>query len=327
MKLQLKVIKSVVLIVILVLVLTSCNSTEKDGEVILNEDEITTDALYNDNDEILSITCAASEGLASYSLTKLLYEQPDLLEHVVLDYTLFNDLPKLKEALASSEPSIAVLPFTLAVEVLNQTEDYRLLGVVKGNNHLLLGIQSLSDVKGKAIKVYDPSGFEGVYSSSIKRLRHSLALNGMVLDRDYTLSFVDKMEDMVPTEDNQLMMIEEVYLNYDEFKSFKSYVTLDETEDYQLAVIVLNAIDEVYPDLAKAFEKKYYDSCLWLSAFPDEAVAYANQINTTQTSMPVRSMYYFAAKKCIDQITQMLDWLGYRQEVKDLIEKRIYWAN
>ena len=315
------------LIIILAFVLTSCKASNTESEVTSNEDEVASDELINDNTENLSVTCAASEGLASYSLTKLLYEQPDLLEGVVLDYTLFNDLPKLKEALSLSEPSIAVLPFTLAVEALNQTEDYRLLGVVKGNNHLILGIQSLSDVKGKAIKVYDPSGFEGVYSSSIKRLRHSLALNSMVLDRDYTLSFVDKMEDMIPTEDNQLIMIEEVYLKYDEFKSFKSYVTLDETEDYQLAVIVLNAIDEVYPDLAGAFEKKYYESCLWLSASPDEAVAYANQINTTKTSMPVRSMYYFAANKCIDQIKQMLDWLGYRQEVKDLVEKRLYWAN
>ncbi len=327
MKLNLNQIKLMLLILIFTFILSGCQQTNKENEVKVVEDENTSEAVLINTDDVVSITCAASEGLASYSLTKLLYEQPELAKGVVLDYTLFNDLPRLKDALSTSEPSIAVLPFTLAVEVLTKSEDYRLLGVVKGNNHVILGINSLSDVKGKVIKVYDPSGFKGIYSSSIKRLTHDLALKGMVLDRDYTLSYIDKMEDMVQINEEQLMMIEEVYLNYDEFKSFSSYVTIDESEDYQLAVLVLNALDEVYPELAQSFANTYYKSCLWLSAFPDRAVAYANQINTTQTSMPVRSMYYFSANRSIGQITQMLDWLGYRMEVKEAVEKLLYQAD
>ena len=317
-------VRFIMLIFTLLMLLSGCELKKNNIEGQIIESQPTNESLQKYNEDVVSITCASSEGLASYSLTKLLYEQPMLLEDVVIDYTLYNDLPKLKEALSSSEPSIAVLPFTLAIEVLSKSEDYRLLGVVKGNNHVILGIKSLTDVKGNAIKVYDPSGFKGLYSSSIKRLTHDLALKGMVLDRDYTLSYVDKMEDMVQTQTNQLLMIEEVYLGYEEFDAFSSYVTLDEVEDYQLAVIILNATDEVYPELASSFENTFYKSCLWLSAYPERAVAYANQLNTTQTNMPVRSMYYFAAYRSTGQIIQMLDWLGYRQEIKDSVEKWVY---
>jgi len=283
-----------------------------------------TDTIEGEEIQNVYITCAAAEGLSAYSLTKILYEQPTLTEGITLDYKLYNDVASLKEALSNKEPSIAVLPFTLAIDTLVEQDDYKLLGVAKGNNHLLLGIESLYDVKGKSIKVYDPSGYQGLYSSSIKRLTHDLALKGLILDRDYTLSYIDAMEDMVQTSPNDLLMIEEVYLDNPQFKSYNNYVTLDEVEDYQLAVIVQRDAYEVYPELVSSFNNAYYRACIWLSANPERAIAYAMQIDTTQTTMPVRSIYYFNADKSINQILQMIDWLGYRQNIKERISNSVY---
>ncbi len=300
-----------------------------DSEIVStqNTDDYTlriSNSIFGEETQNVYITCAAAEGLSAYSLTKILYEQPILEEGITLDYKLYNDVESLKEALENKEPSIAVLPFTLAIETLITQDDYKLLGVAKGNNHLLLGIQSLYDVQGKSIKVYDPSGYQGVYSSSIKRLTHDLALKGLILDRDYTLSYIDTMENMVQTSANDLLMIEEVYLDNPKFEQYNNYVTLDEVEDYQLAVIVQRDAYEVYPDLVATFSNAYYRACIWLSANPERAVAYAMQIDTTQTTMPVRSIYYFNADKSINQILQMIDWLGYRQNVKERISNSVY---
>ena len=76
-------------------------------------------------EQSLYFNCIAFEGLPSYSLTKILYEQPQIKENIVFEYTIYTDWHLIFNAIEKSEPSLAIVPFKMAVEMLLETDDYQ----------------------------------------------------------------------------------------------------------------------------------------------------------------------------------------------------------
>lgn len=306
------------------ILITGCYKSNQPEESNLSteiESETITNAL--DRDQSVYFNCIATEGISTYSMTKVLYEQPEIKSNVIFEYTIYNDKEQIYEALDRDKINLGVFPFKLAADILNEYEHYKMVGVVKAENHILLGISDLMDIQGKEIIVFDPSGFDGQYMTTLSRLNYELTK--MKID-DYTIKLVHTLEEIKDIDENQVILVEAKAIDlsmYESFKTSGNYFELDETSDYQLALLVEDSIIEIYPEIVSEFVDVYYQSCLWLSAYPDRAEAYASQLNITDLLINEKSFYYFDAQKSKKMIKNLLTVYGYNdlenQKILNLI--------
>ncbi len=320
--------KSVLLIFLAVLIVTSItiitgcskpNQTQLENPITTIGSEGITGTLIRE--QSLYFNCIAFEGLPSYSLTKILYEQPQIKENIVFEYTIYNDWNLIFKAIESSEASIATVPFKMAVEMLLKTDDYQMVGVVKGNSHVMLGASKWDEIIGSEIVIYDPLGLNGQFESVLDRLEYKLEKMNIFKDTDYVVSYTQELK--MP-KGNKIFMVEDIYLRQDNFKEIGPYLSLDESDDYQLALIIEKSIIEINPDIVSSFVEEYYRACAWLSSYPERAIAYSEQLKTTTEKIPARSLYYFDASKSVKPIVDMLLVLGYDEASVDRIEQSIY---
>ena|GEM_PF-4100677 len=310
------------LLLISALFVTGC--AKKSGEQENGPNPVTeTDRLVETlvREQSLYLNCIALEGLASYSLTKILYEQPSIKENIVFEYTIFNDWNLIFKAIENNEASLAIVPFKMAIEMLLNTDTYQLAGAVKGNSHVMLGASKWDEIIGKEIVIYDPSGLNGKFETTADRLAFKLEQMNIYRDKDYTVSYTQKLE--LPT-GNQIFAMEDIYLKLDIFAQVGPYLSLDESDDYQLALLIDKSIVEINPDIIRSFADEYYRACAWLSSYPERAIAYSEQLKITSEKIPARGLYYFKASKIIDPIVDMLMVLGYDEYSIERIEKSIY---
>jgi len=269
----------------------------------------------------LYFNCIAFEGLPSYSLTKILYEQPQIKENIVFEYTIYNDWNLIFNAIEKGDASIAIVPFKMAVDMLLETDTYQMVGAVKGNSHVMLGASKWDEIIGNEIVIYDPSGLNGQFETVLDRLEYKLEKMNIYKDKDYTVSYTQKL---TMPKDGKIFMIEDVYLRLDDFDEVGPYLSLDESDDYQLALLIDKSIVEINPDIVISFVDEYYRACAWLSSYPERALAYSEQLKTTSGNIPARSLYYFDANKSIKPIVDMLEALGYDESTITRIEQSIY---
>lgn len=272
-------------------------------------------------EQSLYFNCIAFEGLASYSLTKILYEQPQIKENIVFEYTIYTDWHLIFNAIEKSEPSLAIVPFKMAVEMLLETDEYQMVGAVKGNSHVLLGASKWDEIIGNEIVIYDPAGLNGKFETTLERLENKLEKMNIYKDQDYQVSYTQDLT--MPTGD-KIFMIEDVYLRLEAFESVGPYLSLDESDDYQLALLIEKSIIEINPDIVSSFVDEYYRACAWISSYPERALAYSEQLKTTTEKIPARSLYYFDASKNIEPIVDMLTALGYDEATIKRVEQSIF---
>lgn len=272
-------------------------------------------------EQSLYFNCIAFEGLPSYSLTKILYEQPQIKENIVFEYTIYNDWNLIFNAIENGEASIATVPFKMAVDMLLKTDDYQMVGVVKGNSHVMLGAAKWDEIIGNEIVIYDPSGLNGQFETVLDRLEYKLEKMDIFKDADYTVSYTQELSMPIG---NKIFMVEDIYLRQDIFKEVGPYLSLDESDDYQLALLIEKSIIEINPDIVSSFVDEYYRACAWLSSYPERAIAYSEQLKTTTEKIPARSLYYFDASKSVKPIIDMLSALGYDDASIQRIEQSIY---
>ena len=272
-------------------------------------------------EQSLYFNCIAFEGLPSYSLTKILYEQPQIKENIVFEYTIYTDWHLIFNAIEKSEPSLAIVPFKMAVEMLLETDDYQMVGAVKGNSHVLLGASKWDEIIGSEIVIYDPSGLKGQFETTLERLEYKLEKMDIYKDQDYQVSYT---QDLSIPDGDKIFMIEDVYLRLDAFEAVGPYLSLDESDDYQLALLIEKSIIEINQDIVSSFVDEFYRACAWISSYPERALAYSEQLKTTTEKIPARSLYYFDASKNIEPIVEMLTALGYDEATIKRIEESIF---
>lgn len=306
----------------IILIATGCSQpleTEEEGSSTPVASESISSTL--NREQSLYFNCIAFEGLPSYSLTKILYEQPQIKENIVFEYTIYTDWHLIFNAIEKSEPSLAIVPFKMAVEMLLETDDYQMVGAVKGNSHVLLGASKWDEIIGSEIVIYDPSGLNGQFETTLERLEYKLEKMNIYKDRDYQVSYT---QDLTIPKDDKIFMIEDVYLRLDAFEAVGPYLSLDESDDYQLALLIEKSIIEINPDIVSSFVDEYYRACAWISSYPERALAYSEQLKTTTEMIPARSLYYFDASKNIEPIVDMLTALGYDEATIKRIEQSIF---
>lgn len=312
----------IVLLVVVILVMTGCSQTldtpESNQQTVSQPDNLSSPVI---REQSLYFNCIAFEGLPSYSLTKILYEQPQIKENIVFEYTIYNDWNLIFDAIEKGEPSLAIVPFKMAVEMLLETDAYQMLGAVKGNSHVLLGASKWDEIVGNEIVIYEPLGLNGQFETTLERLEYKLEKMNIYKDRDYQVSYTQKLE--MPS-GGKIFMIEDVYLRLDDFAEVGPYLSLDESDDYQLALLVEKSIVQINPDIISSFVDEYYRACAWLSSYPERALAYSEQLKITTEKIPTRFLYYFDANKIIKPINEMLKALGYDAATIERVEQSIY---
>lgn len=99
-------------------------------------------------EQSLYFNLLATDGLAAYSLVKLLYEQPEIEEGVKLEYILYSQEYLTKSDIDKNKDNFVVLPFELAIQTMIRIENYKLVGVVKvdGKSEYELALLVTGDV-------------------------------------------------------------------------------------------------------------------------------------------------------------------------------------
>lgn len=83
----------------------------------------------NEWDENLYFSCAAGDGIAAFSLTSLIYQQPLIEKNVVFDYVVYEDESKLASALEDGSKSVVILDLQDSIGILQKNEDYSVVGL------------------------------------------------------------------------------------------------------------------------------------------------------------------------------------------------------
>lgn len=313
------------------MILAGCSNKK-----LTNQSEMTTEIEPStapsvlDRDQSVYFNCITTDGLSAYSLTQVLYEQPEIKKSIIFEYSIYNNYELIKSAFVSDKVNIAILPFKLATDLLLEFDNYKLLGVVKGENHILVGISSYVELYGKEIVIFDPSGFDGAFMTTIERIQYETNLLGINYGEDYTVKIVKTIEEMNSLKESQVGLIDFHTLNLEMFKVFKDsnlFVEIDESEDFQIAVLMKDSIIDIYPDVATSFIEVYYRSCLWLSAYPERAKAYATQLNLTKLLYEDKTFYYFDASDEQKTLENLLLVIGYNTLESQKIMNLIYESN
>lgn len=113
------------------LMLSGC--TSNDAPIETTKEDVVKAGLSNivSKEQSLYFNLLATDGLAAYSLVKLLYEQPEIEDGVKLEYILFTQEYLTKTDIDKRKDNFAVLPFELAIQTMIRIENYKLVGVVK----------------------------------------------------------------------------------------------------------------------------------------------------------------------------------------------------
>lgn len=215
---------------------SGCQSNIDLGEP-LNEDVVKSgpNSMVS-REQSLYFNCLATDGLAAYSLMQLIYDQPEITENVMIEYTLYSEAYLTKTDIDKKKDNFAVLPFELAIETLLRHDTYKLVGVVKTNGE----------------------------------------------------------------------------------------------SEYKLALLITNDIIELHPEFAEKFVSMYLESCNWVTANPERALAYATQLNIVESlEQPeiAESVTYYNASRSVKAVGTFLLGLGYTEDQVKRIEAQTIDSN
>lgn len=126
------------LLVLMVFTMTGCTFDQKESdEVTTTFDQIESTESVIDREQRVIFNCYATDGLAAYALTKMIYEQPILNENANLEYTIFSDLERFDHVASKAERAILVLPSYEAVQLLQTQDQYNIVGIVQVDGEAL----------------------------------------------------------------------------------------------------------------------------------------------------------------------------------------------
>jgi len=128
-------------------------------------------------DENLYFSCAAGDGIAAFSLTSLIYQQPMIEKNIVFDYVVYEDESKLASALEDGSKSVVILDLLDSIDILRNNADYSVVGLgrfIDSNDQAtemaaILMTQSVLEVYPTVA-----TGFMSQYSQGIKWLMTDL---------------------------------------------------------------------------------------------------------------------------------------------------------
>ena len=319
--------KSILLLAILILVLNALVGCTKSSNSGMTEQttEIPTEVSdASARQQMLFFSIYALEGLSSFALTQMIYEQPVIKKEVQVEYTIYQDSTLLSEGILNDEASMALVPVKMAVDILKQSDKYKLIGVVRTGEYQLIGVERYEDLKGKTIVLYDPSKSNGQHLTSDELLKTKLKNLDLNEGEDYSLNYESDADKLVINDEQTVLMVDETVVQKLKINQEISRVALSDESDFTLAMLINQSVVLIYPDAVSSLVEKFSQSCEWLSSNTEHMETYAEQLDRAYTQAPSYSYSYFDAESNWLEIMRLIETLGYTEETVLTVKRNLY---
>ena len=322
--------KSILLFMIILLIMTplaGCMKVNTSGNPEQTTEMPTEESDASTRQQMLFFSIYALDGLASFALTQMIYEQPVIKKEVQVEYTLFQDSPLLSEGILNDEASMALIPFKMAIDILKQSNKYKLIGVVRTGQYHLIGANQFDELKDKTIVLYDPSKSNGQHATCDELLKTKLAELGLNEGEDYALNYESDASKLVEVDEQTVLMVDETVIDKLKIDDTKGRLILKDESDFSLAMLINQSVVLIYPDVVSSLIEKFSQSCVWLSNNTEQVETYAEQLDRTYSQAPSYSYTYFDAETNWTEIKRLIEIMGYTEETIMTVKQNLYLNN
>lgn len=319
--------KSILLLTIMILViniLAGCTKSSNSGVAQQTTEIATEESDASTRQQMLFFSIYALEGLSSFALTQMIYEQPVIKKEVQVEYTLYQDSTLLTEGVLNDEASMALVPFKMAVDILKQSDKYKLIGVVRTGKYKLIGVNRIEDLKGKTIVLYDPSKSNGQHLTCDEVLKAKLAELNFNEGEDYSLNYEADTSKLVLNDEQTVLMVDETVVDSLKINRDINHIALSDESDFSLAMLINQSVVLIYPDAVSSLIEKFSQSCEWLSSNPEHLETYAEQLDRAYTQAPSYAYSYFDAESNWIEIKRLIEIMGYTDETIMTVKRNLY---
>ncbi|MDW7661575.1 MAG: ABC transporter substrate-binding protein [Bacillota bacterium] len=280
-----------VLLLMMIFTVSACSQNVEEPEVVIEEptgDVIETPEVTTP-EEPLYVKAMTPEGATTIAMLKMIYEQPELMNNVIVEYESINSTDLLASEIIAEKVDFALIPTNLAIKLYNKGVPYKFVSInTHGNLYMITSedIDSWDSLKGKDVYMIG----QGLVPDLI--FRALLEANGLDPENDLNIIYLAGTSEVGPTYiagKSTITIMPEPVLSTLDAKGISYNMLFDLQEEYekisgieggfpQAGLVVRNTIAEVYPDLVVAFADALSESSDWLNEFPDLAGGYAEQL-------------------------------------------------
>ncbi len=280
-----------VLLLMMIFTVSACSQNVEEPEVVIEEptsEEVETPELTTP-EEPLYVKAMTPEGATTIALLKMIYEQPELMNNVIVEYESINSTDLLASEIIAEKVDFALIPTNLAIKLYNKGVPYKFVSInTHGNLYMITSedIDSWDSLKGKDVYMIG----QGLVPDLI--FKALLEANGLDPENDLNIIYLAGTSEVAPTYiagKSTITIMPEPVLSTLDAKGISYNMLFDLQEEYekisgieggfpQAGLVVRNTIAEVYPDLVVAFADALSESSDWLNEFPDLAGGYAEQL-------------------------------------------------
>ncbi len=280
-----------VLLLIMIFTVSACSQKVEEPEVVIEEplgDVIKTPEVTIP-EEPLYVKAMTPEGATTIAMLKMIYEQPELMNNVTVEYESINSTDLLASEIIAEKVDFALVPTNLAIKLYNKGVPYKFVSInTHGNLYMITSddIDSWDSLRGKDVYMIG----QGLVPDLI--FKTLLEANGLDPENDLNIIYLAGTSEVGPTYisgKSTVTIMPEPVLSTLDAKGIPYNMLFDLQEEYekisgieggfpQAGLVVRNTIAEVYPELVVAFAEALSDSSDWLNEFPDLAGGYAEQL-------------------------------------------------
>lgn len=241
--------------------------------------------------ENISLKVAAPSGAPTLSMIKMFKENPSFGEHIEISYESVKSPDAMASKIVSGEIDIAVVPTNLAAALYNRGVEYKLAASVVWGVLYVVGNEEINgweDLKGREIYTLG----RGLTPDIV--FRYLLASNGIDPEKDVTLTYMGEATELASSfiaGKSTISVIPEPVLSNVMMKKQDTVILLDLQEEWskldkgdssypQASLIIKNELIENHPEFVEMFLKEYESSIEWLSANPEKAGQYSEELET-----------------------------------------------
>lgn len=285
--------KTLYLVLLLMMIFTAsaCSQNVEEPEVIIEEptgEEVDTPQVTTP-EEPLYVKAMMPEGATTIAMLKMIYEQPELMNNVIVEYESINSTDLLASEIIAEKADFALIPTNLAIKLYNKGVPYKFVSInTHGNLYMITSedIDSWDSLRGKDVYMIG----QGLVPDLI--FKALLEANGLDPEKDLNIIYLSGTSEVAPTYiagKSTITIMPEPVLSTLDAKGIPFKMLFDLQEEYekisgveggfpQAGLVVRNTIAEVYPNLVVAFADALSESSDWLNEFPDLAGGYAEQL-------------------------------------------------
>lgn len=311
-------------LIVTFIVLTGCNTSNNLKDEDLSTDSTTVESDESTRQQMLFFSIYALDGLSSFALTQMIYEQPIIKKEVQIEYSIYQESQLMTEKILNDEASMALVPFNIGIDILKQSDKYKLIGVIKAGEYRIVGASNYEALKGKTIIVYDPTKSNGTYLTSVTILRSKLKAFGFNEGTDFAINYESDIERLSYRNTETVIMADTVVLDKIGQVDRTDYIRIYDEDDYALAMLINQSVVLIYPDVVSALIDKLNQSCQWLTENLEHAVTYAKQLDPAFLIAPSQKYAYFDAQSQWLSIKNLIEIFGYKEDTVNEVKKDLY---